>query len=90
LHGWAGLANGGARRYRNHQKQAKHSIHAQPNALEARFRDLSLFGCKAVGGKVLLFYRDEREDREKRLETAGKLREPEGQGPLGEEDCEVM
>jgi hypothetical protein len=52
------------------------------NALAARFRDLSLFGCKAVGGKVLLFYRDEREDREKRLETAGKLREPEGQGPL--------
>jgi hypothetical protein len=25
-------------------------------ALEARFRNLSLFGCKAAGGKVLLFY----------------------------------
>jgi hypothetical protein len=24
-------------------------------ALEARFRNLSLFGCKAAGGKVLLF-----------------------------------
>ena len=29
-------------------------------ALVARFRNLSLFGCKAAGGKVLLFYRDER------------------------------
>jgi hypothetical protein len=27
-------------------------------ALEARFRNLSLFGCKAAGGKVPLFYRD--------------------------------
>jgi hypothetical protein len=29
-------------------------------ALVARFRNLSLFGCKAVGVKVLLFYREER------------------------------
>jgi hypothetical protein len=29
-------------------------------ALVARFRNLSLFGCKAVGGKVLLFYREGR------------------------------
>jgi hypothetical protein len=34
-------------------------------ALEARFRNLSLFGCKAVGGKVLLFYREERKDQKK-------------------------
>jgi hypothetical protein len=31
---------------------------------------------------VPLFYREEREDRGKRLEMAGKVREPEGQGPV--------
>jgi hypothetical protein len=43
-------------------------------ALEALFRNLSLFGCKAVGGKVLLFYREEREDRKKTRGMAGDRR----------------
>ena len=34
-------------------------------ALVARFRNLSLVGCKAVGGKVPLFYRAERRDGKK-------------------------
>jgi hypothetical protein len=34
-------------------------------ALEARFRNLSLFGCKAAGGKVPLFYREGFEDGKK-------------------------
>ena len=49
-------------------------------ALEALFRNLSVFGCKAVGGKVLLFYREEEKDREKTPGMAGNVREPEGQG----------
>lgn len=59
-------------------------------ALEALFRNLSLFGCKAVGGKVLLFYREERKDRKKTLLMAGNPREPEGQGLVDGEDCEVV
>ncbi len=39
-------------------------------ALEARFRNHSLFGCKAVGGKVLLFYREELKRWKKTAEVA--------------------
>ena len=78
---WAGLANGGRCEPPKSSKKAKNSIHAQPNALAARFRNLSLFGCKAAGGKVLLFYRDDARIGKKDW-TAGKSREPEGQGPL--------
>ena len=34
-------------------------------ALEARFRNRCLFGCKAAGGKVLLFYPLREEDGKK-------------------------
>jgi hypothetical protein len=39
-------------------------------ALEARFRNLSLFGCKAAGGKVLLFYPGARRTRKKTIHSA--------------------
>ena len=52
-------------------------------ALAARFRNLSLFGCKAAGGKVLLFYREEREDREKRLDNGGKVERTGRTGTAG-------
>jgi hypothetical protein len=53
-------------------------------ALEARFQNLSLFGCKAAGGKVLLFYLsiDGREEntcwrreswRNRKVRDSGKL-----------------
>jgi len=36
-------------------------------ALEARFRNLSSFGCKAAGGKVLLFYPEASRARKKTI-----------------------
>lgn len=42
-------------------------------------RDLSLFGCKTAGGKVLLFYPDAQLEWKK---TAAS-RSPEVQGPAG-------
>lgn len=50
-------------------------------ALEARFRNLSLFGCKAAGGKVPLFYRDGWVGWKKTLGSRRVRKEPEVQGP---------
>jgi hypothetical protein len=54
-------------------------------ALKARFRNLSLLGCKAAGEKVLLFYPAEAAGWKKRLPCAHNLEAPEGQGLVG--DC---